>query len=127
MRHLLEDTHDLFELSVIKVLVGLSLPLREHEPGSVEYDLGHRFLGHPFYPTGNANSFFMSLPCLAELNALSLETINNNEMLPLLLSVSIKREAERRAVGLNNDLNTSVERLHMIMLQEQRRQEQAQE
>ena len=96
MGKLFVETHDLFvetddlgEYPVIKILVGLSLPLAQNEPGSIEYEIGNRF-----EPTGNANSFFLSLmPILPDLYTLSLDTLNNNdEMLPLLISETIKRE-----------------------------------
>lgn len=84
------ETHNLFEPSVIRVLVDLTLPLEE-EAGQGGNDI-------LFKPRGKSTTFWQCLQVdfrHKELARLSKDAINNKDVLTLLIHTHFKYEAEK--------------------------------
>lgn len=80
---LLFQTYDLFDLPAVTALTELFLPLEKEADGII-------------VPKGKSAAFWRALDydfCQRQLCTLSIDSINQNEMLPLLLKVQMERAA----------------------------------
>ncbi len=99
MMSYVEETRDLYEVPILKTLVDVAFPLKEIV---INYDNGasKTFLGS----SNKAGSFFdVFINMTKELHTQSIDQINSemkSEMFPLLLLISIEREAKLTEVNM---------------------------
>ena len=93
--HMLVGTHDLFDLSTVKELTELFLPLAEEEEGEGENKIKH------FVSRGKSSVLWNIIVNENfdehQLEGLSLEAINNNPMLPMLIKTFLESIAAQES------------------------------
>ena len=107
-KSLLPRTYDLFDLDVIESLVGLFLPLSDdgfgcYQEGDGREDDDADGNDYSYVSDGQSDAFWRCLEYkfrCEELGKLPLDAINNNPMLPLLISIHIREKASRLHSGM---------------------------